>query len=80
MQILVLTKLSKRKGLNFIKTTFGAMNQPHISKILLKKTRVLALLMFYETRKKPKKVFKVLSCVIYTMISNYICIDYLESQ
>ena len=33
--------------------------------------------MFYDTRKDPKKVFKVLSCVIYTMISNYVCIDYL---
>ena len=38
---------------------------------------MLALLMFYETRKKPKKVFKVLSCVIYTNIKNYICIEYL---
>ena len=57
-------------------TTFGAMTQPHISKILWKK-RVLALLIFYETRKNPKKVFKVLSCVIYTIIRNYVCIDYL---
>ena len=41
-----------------------------------KKTRVLALSMFYETRKHPKKAFKVLSCVIYTIIGNYVCIDY----
>ena len=40
-------------------------------------TRVLALLMFYETRKNPKKFSKVLSCVIYKIISNYVCIDYL---
>ena len=38
---------------------------------------MLALLIFYETRKCPKKFFKVLSCVIYTIIRNYVCIDYL---
>ena len=54
--------------------------QPPISKILLKKTRVLALLIFYETRENPGKVFKVLSCVIYTIISNYLCIYYLASE
>ena len=36
--------------------------------------------MFYETRKNPNKVFKVLSCVIYTIISNCVCIDYLASE
>ena len=28
----------------------------------------------------PKNVFKVLSCVIYTIIINYVCIDYLASE
>ena len=61
------------------KTTFGAITQHCIRTILAKNnTRVLTLLMFYETRKNPKKVFKVLSCVIYTIIRNYICIDYLS--
>ena len=36
--------------------------------------------MFYETRKNPKKFFKVLSCVIYTIISNCVCNDYLASE
>ena len=36
--------------------------------------------MFYKTRKNPKKYFKVLSCVIYTIISNYICINYLACE
>ena len=27
--------------------------------------------------KKPGKMFKVFSCVIYTITSNYVCIDYL---
>ena len=30
--------------------------------------------------KNSKKLFKVLSCVIYTIISNYVCIDYLSSE
>ena len=63
-----------------MKNKFGTITQPHTSKILAKKTRVLALLMFYETRKNPKKVFKVLSCVIYILIINYVCIDYLDSE
>ena len=55
--------------------------KPHIKTILAKKkTRVLALLMFYDTRKNPKKYFKVLSCVIYTIMINYVCIDYLAYE
>ena len=45
-----------------------------------KKTRVLALLMFYEKIKNPKKAFKVLSWVIYTIFSNNVCIDYLACE
>ena len=64
-----------------MKTTFGTITQPHIRTILAKNnTIVLALLMFYETRNNPKKAFKVLSCVIYKIISTYVCIDYLASE
>ena len=44
------------------------------------KTIVSAVLMFYETRKSPKKAFNVLSCVIYNIINNYVCIDYLACE
>ena len=49
-----------------MKTTFSTMTQQHISKILSKtNTRVLALVVFYETRPKhSRKMSKVLSCVI----------------
>ena len=58
-----------------MKTTFVAITQPHIRTILEKNnTRVLALLMFYDTISNPKKIFKVLSCVIYTIIINYVFI------
>ena len=64
-----------------IKATFGAITPPHISKILSKtNTRVLKLFMFYEKRKNLKKFFKVLSCIIYTIIRNYVCIGYLASE
>ena len=68
--------LCKEQVNKCMKTTFGAIKQPHIKTTSAKKeTRVLALLMFYETRQNPRKAFKVLSCVIYTIISNYVCID-----
>ena len=76
------TKKSFKEQVNkFMKNTFGSITQPHIRTILAKNnTRMLVLLMFYDTRKNPKKVIKVLSCVIYTIFSNYVCIDYLASE
>ena len=42
---------------------------------------VLLLVMFYETRhKNATKYFRVLSCVIYNIIDNYVCIDYTAFQ
>ena len=42
---------------------------------------VIALLMFYENRINNKmKVFRVLSCALYYVIENYVCIDYLCFQ
>ena len=42
-----------------MKTKFGAMTQQHISKILFEKnTRVLALVMFYDTRQENKEKFQ----------------------
>ena len=42
---------------------------------------MLALTIFYETRAdNPNKDYRVLSCVIYTTIKNYVCIDDLACQ
>ena len=42
---------------------------------------MIALVIFYESGKiNPRKIFKVLSCVIYTIIEKYICIDYLGTE
>ena len=39
---------------------------------------VIALIMLYESKgKKPIKLYWVFSCVLYTLIYNHVCIDYL---
>ena len=39
----------------------------------------MALILIYETVGiSIKKVFRVLSCVVYTLVDNYVCIDYLS--
>ena len=44
-------------------------------------TSVMALIMTYETvGMSIKKLFRVLSCVVYTLLDNYVCIDYLPCQ
>ena len=59
--------------------TFGEITQHFIKATLSKEnTSVFTLIMFYETgEENHRKYFKVLCCVIYTVIKNYVCIDYL---
>ena len=46
-----------------------------------KDTCVIALIMFYESKTRyPLKVYKLLSCVLYSTIENYVCIEYLCCQ
>ena len=63
-------------------TIFVEITQPFIKATSAKNnTSVLALIMFYDTRAdNTKKSFRVLICVIYTIIKNYVCIDYLAFQ
>ena len=64
-----------------LKNTFGPDTNTHIAKTLPKNTRVLALVIFYEIGKKIiRKLLRVLSCVIYTIIDKYVCIDYSGSE
>ena len=62
--------------------TFGSITQPfNKNKISKNNTSVIELLMFHDTRViKPKKNFRFLSCFIYTLIDNYVCICYLDCQ
>ena len=59
--------------------TFGDDTNKQINLIMKQpNTRVFALIMIYEQgQNQTEKRFKVLSCVIYTMIDKYVCIDYL---
>ena len=42
---------------------------------------MLALVILYESGKKIiRKLFRVFSCVIYTIIDKYVCIDYLGTK
>ena len=42
---------------------------------------MLALVKIYESGKTiVRKLFRVLSCLIYTIIDKYVCIDYLGSE
>ena len=44
-------------------------------------TFVIALIMFYENNGlKPKNMYRVLICVLYSLIDNHACIDYLQCQ
>ena len=41
----------------------------------------MALIMSYDNNEeKPKKVYRVLSCVVYYLIENYVSVDYLSCQ
>ena len=65
-----------------LSNTFGADTNRHINKILMNRyTRVLALVVHYENGTiNRRKMFKVLSFVIYTIINIYVCIDYLGTE
>ena len=65
-----------------LSNTFGADTNKNINKTLMNRdTRVLALVVFNEHGTfNPRKMFRVLSCVIYTIIDRYVCIDYLGTE
>ena len=79
---LYLQKVFKYQVKACLGNTFGADTNKHINKIYLKRnTRVIALVVHYEHgHLKSRKLFKVLSCVIYTIIDRYVCIDYLCTE
>ena len=66
----------------FLNNTFGADTNKKINKTLMNQyTRVLTLVVFYEQGTfNRRKLFRVLSFVIYTTIGRYVCIDYLGTQ
>ena len=79
---LYLKKVFREQVKACLRNTFRADTNQHISKTLQKQnTRVLELVVFYELgNTNPRKMFKVLSCVIYKIIDRYVCIDYLGTE
>ena len=65
-----------------LKETFNSSAMSGIKKIIGKdNTCVIALVMFYENiTMNPMKVFRVLSCVVYSVIDHYVFVGYLCCQ
>ena len=61
---------------------FGTLAQHFIKNVMAKKnTCVLELIMFHDTiQTKSNRAFIVLSCVIYTMVDNFVYIDYISCK
>ena len=61
---------------------FSIRTMKAIKNCLMKKnTCVMALAMINKNNGKiPKNMYRVFSCVVYTIIDNYVCIDYLSCQ
>ena len=72
-------KVLKDQVKSCLGNTFGADTNKHINDILLRSnTRVIALIVNYEHRSfSTRKLFTVLSCVVYTIIDKTVCIYYL---
>ena len=79
IQLYTQNKVFKDQVKTCLDNTFGADTNKHINNILLRhNTRAIALIVHYEHGTfKTRNFFKVLSCVIYTIIDKYVCIDYL---
>ena len=62
-----------------LRATFHENEMDNIRYFMRKKgTWVIAIIMLYDSKSKTTaKVYRVLSCLIYSLINNYVCIDYL---
>ena len=71
-----------RSSLKCSKEAFNSSTQTGIKSVIKKEnTCVIAIVVFYETRTtNPMKVCRVLSCVVYYVVYNYVCIEYLGCQ
>ena len=66
----------------YLGCSFSTKTMKTIGYFLLKNnTSVIALITIYENSVKCiRKVYRVSGCVAYTLIKNYVCIDYLSCQ
>ena len=58
-----------------LRATFYQHTMEGIRNFMRKKdTCVIAIVMFYYTKNNSRKVYRVLSCVLYSVVDNYVCI------
>ena len=79
---LCINKIFREKNQKCLGCYFSTKTMKAIRYCLMNKnTYVMALLMIYENSGKYiGKVYRVLSCVVYTLIDNYVCIYYISCQ
>ena len=75
-------KIFRTQVEKFLGYYFSIRTMKTIKNCLMKNnTSVMALIMIYENNGEiPRKLYRVLSFVVYTLIENYVCIDYLLCQ
>ena len=77
-----LNKGFREKVQKYLGCSFSIKTMKTIKNCLMKNnTYIMALIIIYENNGKDiKTVYKVLICVVYTLIENYVCIEYLSCQ
>ena len=74
-------KIFKTQVEHFLGYYFYFRTMKTIKKLPMKKyTSVMELIIIYENNGEIPKNYRVLSCVIYNLIDNSVCIDYLSFQ
>ena len=78
--ILYVNKALRYQVEKCLKEKFHSSTQSDIKNLMVKaNTYVISLVMFYDNRTMNKlRLFRLLSCVVYYLIDNCVCIDYLE--
>ena len=75
-------KVFREQVEKFLSVSFHENTMETIKYCLRKKYKcVMSIIIFYDNnRLKPKKVYRVLSFVVYSFVENYVCIEYLSCQ
>ena len=77
-----INKVFREQVQTLLRATFHKNTMETIRDVIKKKdTCVTALIMFYESKgTKPKKVYRLLSCVLNSLIYTYFCLDYISCK
>ena len=75
-------KVFREQAYKCLRNTFNQGTMTGISNVpKINNTYIIGLVIFYENRTtNPIKLYKLLRCVLYSVIDNYVCIEYLCCQ